>query len=143
MIKDEPSCYSYQDLEQEGSTNWDGVRNYQARNNLRKMKQGDPVLFYHSVTQKEVVGVCRVKAEAFPDPTEEVPEGKQPKWSAVTFEPVCALNKPVSLATIKGDDRLSEIALVKQSRLSVMPITAQEFEILLELAETPVQELDT
>src|SRR2546422_6481650 len=115
MVKQEPEAYSWSTFVQEGKTAWTGVRNFQARNNLRAMKKGDPVLFYHSVSEKQVVGVARVEKEAYPDPT--ATEGD---WSSVDLAPVQELKSPVGLGTIKADKILKNIALVKQSRLSVV-----------------------
>ncbi len=131
LLKTEPGAYSWQDLEREGSTLWDGVRNYQARNNLREMQVGDLALIYHSVGPRQVVGVARVTREAYPDPTTE-----DARWVAVDIEPVVALRRPVDLAAIKADETLQEIALVRHSRLSVAPLERSEFERILELGET-------
>jgi len=122
LIKSEPSTYSWNDLLHEKVGTWDGVRNFQARNNLRAMKEGDLCLFYHSVTEKSVVGICHVVAEHFPDPSD--PTGT---WSAVKVAPTEVFPKPVPLAAIKMDAALAEFALLKQSRLSVVPVTAEEF----------------
>lgn len=130
LVKSEPFKYSWQDLLNDGSTYWDGVRNYQARNNLKKMKKGDKVLFYHSNKGLEVVGVSEVTKEYYQDPTTD-----DERWVVVDLEPLKTLNNPVSLKSIKADERLSDIALVKQSRLSVMPIKKEEFEIILEMSE--------
>lgn len=131
LVKSEPEAYSWQQFLKDGSTAWTGVRNFQARNHLRTMKLGDPVLFYHSVTDKLVVGIARVRREAYADPT-----AKEGDWSCVDLEPVKPLAKPVSLETIKSDSVLKDIALVKQSRLSVTPLTDAQFKRLLSLAET-------
>jgi predicted RNA-binding protein with PUA-like domain len=128
LVKQEPEAYSWQDLVRDGSTTWDGVRNYQARNNLQKMKLEDQVLFYHSVGPREVVGIGRVTQEAFPDPTSE-----DPRWVAVEMTPVQALPRPVSLDQIKETPSLAEIALIKQSRLSVMPLLKEEFDTIVTL----------
>ena len=130
LIKQEPDKYSFDDLLKDKKTMWDGVRNYQARNNLREMRNGDFVLFYHSVKQKEVVGVCEVVKEHYPDPTAD-----DDKWLAVDIKAKHKLSKPVSLEQIKSDDRLQNIALIKQSRLSVLPLNKEEFDIILELSE--------
>lgn len=130
-VKNEPNDYSYFDLEKDGRTDWDGVRNYQARNNLQKMEPGDLSFFYHSVNEKRIVGVMRVTKAAYQDPTTE-----DERWVAVEFVPVKRLEKPVELKTIKATDALQEIALVKQSRLSVMPLEESEFNTILELGET-------
>src|SRR2546422_9325418 len=118
MVKQEPEAYSWSTFVQEGKTAWTGVRNFQARNNLRAMKKGDLVLFYHSVTEKQVVGIARVEKEAHPDPT--ATEGD---WSCVTLAPVRVLKQPVTLEAIKADKTLRNIPLVKQSSLSVMRLT--------------------
>jgi predicted RNA-binding protein with PUA-like domain len=130
LVKSEPSAYAWEDLEKEGKTAWTGVRNFQARNNLRSMKKGDLVLFYQSVTDPSVRGVTRVVKEAYPDAT-----AKEGDWSCVDLENVKPLPSPVTLAAIKSDTRLSEIALIKQSRLSVMPLTKQEYDRILSLGK--------
>jgi len=131
LVKQEPESYSWADFVKEGKTAWTGVRNFQARNNLRAMEKGDPVFFYHSGESKEVVGVARVGKEAYPDPT--ATEGD---WSGVDLVPVKALKKPVTLGVIKADRALKEIPLIRNSRLSVMPLTEAQFNRILELAET-------
>ena len=122
LVKQEPTAYSWDQFVKDGGTAWTGVRNFQARNHLRAMRRGDEVLFYHSVTGKAVVGVAKVCKEAYPDPTAE--EGD---WSCVDLKPVRALKMPVTLDSIKVVPDLSEIALIRQSRLSVMPLTDAEF----------------
>ncbi len=122
MVKQEPTAYGWSDFEKDGRTAWTGVRNFQARNNLRAMKKGDRVFYYHSVEGKEVVGIAEVAKEAYPDPT--ATEGD---WSCVDLVPVKALPKPVPLAGIKTNAKLKDIALLRQSRLSVMPVTQVEF----------------
>jgi predicted RNA-binding protein with PUA-like domain len=131
LVKQEPSDYSWANLVQDGKTAWTGVRNFAARNHLRAMVRGDEVLFYHSGTGKEIVGVARVLKAAYPDPTAD--EGD---WSAVDLAPVKPLLKPVSLAIIKADRILAGMPLVRQSRLSVMPVTPAQFERTLKLAAT-------
>ena len=131
LIKSEPESYSWADLVKDGRTAWTGVRNFQARNNLRAMKQGDSVLFYHSVSEKQVVGLARVSKEAYPDPT-----AKEGDWSAVEIAPVRPIAKPVTLDTIKTDKVLKEMFLVRNSRISVSPVTDVQFKRLMELAET-------
>jgi predicted RNA-binding protein with PUA-like domain len=131
LVKSEPSVYPWQRFEQEKRTTWDGVRSFEARNNLRAMKKGDLVLFYHSNEGKEIVGLCTVAAEATPEKTED--EGD---WSAVELACKKALKKPVTLARIKSEKKLAGFALVKKSRLSVVPVTPDELELLLALAET-------
>jgi predicted RNA-binding protein with PUA-like domain len=127
LVKQEPEAYSFDDLLKDGKTDWTGVRNFQARNNLRAMKLGDKVLFYHSVSEKCVVGLAEVSREEFPDPTDE-------KWIAVEIKPIQKLTKTVSLDQIKAENGLQNIALIKQSRLSVMPLTEGEFDLILKLA---------
>ena len=131
LAKSEPEAYAWSQLVKDGKTAWTGVRNFQARNNLRAMKKSDIVFFYHSVTDKQVVGVATVVKEAYPDATAE--EGD---WSCVDIAPKTALVKPVSLETIKTDKLLGEMPLVKQSRLSVTPLTTAQAKRLLALAET-------
>ena len=131
LAKSEPAAYAWTQLVKDGRTAWTGVRNFQARNNLRAMKQGDLVCFYHSVTDKEVVGITRVAREFYPDAT--ATEGD---WSCVDLEPLKGLKKPVSLEAIKSDAILQTMPLVKQSRLSVTPLTKPQFDQLLKLAET-------
>ena len=126
LVKQEPEAYSFDDLLKDGQTEWTGVRNFQARNNLQAMKKGDQVLFYHSVSEKSVVGVAEVSREEFPDPTDE-------KWVAVEIKPIGKFGKSVSLDQIKSDTHLQNIALIKQSRLSVMPLTEAEFERIVAL----------
>ena len=128
LIKQEPEKYSFDDLLQDGKTVWDGVRNYQARNNLRQMKTSDKVLFYHSVAEKAIVGLAEVSKENFPDASDE-------KWIAVEIKPLEKFAKPVILDEIKKHKDLQNIALIKQSRLSVMPLTKKEFEIIVRLSE--------
>ncbi|MEO8045436.1 MAG: EVE domain-containing protein [Spartobacteria bacterium] len=129
LVKQEPAAYSWNDFVRDGLTNWTGVRNFQARNNLRAMRKGDAVLFYHSVSEKAVVGLARVTREAFPDPTAE--EGD---WSAVELKPVKVLRKPVTLEQIKGEPKLREIALLRNSRLSVQPLGKAEFDLICRMA---------
>lgn len=131
LVKQEPEAYAWSAFVKDGRTAWTGVRNFQARNNLRSMKRGDLVFYYHSVTDKQVVGLARVDKEFYPDPT--ATEGD---WSSVDLVPVKPLVKPVTLDAIKGDKILKEIPLVKQSRLSVTPLTESQFKRLLELAGT-------
>lgn len=126
LVKQEPEAYSFDDLVKDGATDWTGVRNFQARNNLREMKKGDHVLFYHSVSEKSVVGLAVVSREEFPDPTDD-------KWIAVEIKPVERYGKPVTLEQIKGQKALENIALIKQSRLSVMPLTKKEFDTIVKL----------
>src|SRR5579863_5931286 len=129
LVKVEPDAYSWAAFVKDGKAAWTGVRNYQARNNLRSMTKGDVVLYYHSVSEKQVVGLARVEREFYPDPT--ATEGD---WSAVDLAPVKPLAKPVSLEVIKTDKVLKEMPLVRNSRLSVSPVTEAQFERLMELA---------
>ena len=131
LVKSEPEAYSWTTFLKDGKAAWTGVRNFQARNNLRAMKKGDLVAFYHSVTDKQVVGLAKVEREAYPDATAE--EGD---WSCVDLVPAKALKNPVSLDAIKSDKLLAQMPLVKQSRLSVTPLDAKQFERLLQLART-------
>lgn len=128
LVKQEPATFSWTTLVRDGRTDWTGVRNFQARNHLRAMKKGDSVLFYHSGEEKQIVGLARVEKEAYPDPTAE--EGD---WSAVDIVPLKPLKKPVTLQQIKADKILKEMPLVRQSRLSVSPVTEQQFERILSL----------
>ena len=131
IIKQEPSQYSWQQFEKDGSTYWDGVRNYQARNNLKAMKKGDKLLFYHSVIGKEIVGIAEVTRESYPDPTTN-----DERWVVVDLKPLKAFKVPVPLEIIKTHQELSDIPLIKQSRLSVMPIKKKEFQVILKLGKT-------
>jgi len=134
LVKSEPESYSWSQFVKDGKTAWTGVRNYQARLNLRAMKKGDFACFYHSVTDKQVVGVARVVKEAYPDPTAE--DGD---WVCVDLEPAQPLKEPVSLDSIKGEKALKEMMLLKNSRLSVQPVTAAEFARVMELGETKMR----
>ena len=129
LVKSEPVKYSWDKFNKEGRTFWDGVRNFQARNNLKAMEAGDLVLFYHSNDGKEVVGIAKVAKGAYQDPTTT-----DPNWVVVDLEPVKTLKKPVTLEAIKADDRLKDIGLVRQGRLSVMGLKSEEFDRILELA---------
>lgn len=131
LVKQEPEDYSWTDFVRDGGTAWTGVRNFQARNHLRAMATGDRVFFYHSGADKMVVGLARVAREAYPDPTAD--EGD---WSAIELAPLKAVAKPVTLPTIKGDEVLKTMALVRQARLSVMPVTKAQAEWLAELGKT-------
>ncbi len=117
LVKSEPEAYSWADLVKDGKTSWTGVRNYQARNNIVQMKTGDPVLFYHSVSEKAVVGLAKVDREAYQDPTTD-----DTRWQTVDLIPARDFKEPVTLDQIKKDQRLENIALLRQSRLSVMPL---------------------
>lgn len=129
LVKSEPSVYSWQDMLRDGVTFWDGVRNYQARNNLQAMKKGDHAFWYHSVGDREVVGVVEVVKEAYPDPTAE----GDPAWVVVDVKPVAELKTPVTLAQIKAEPSLAQIALVRQSRLSVVPLDEAAWKKILAL----------
>lgn len=131
LVKQEPSAYGWEQFCRDGRTEWEGVRNYQARNHLRGMKVGDLVLYYHSVEGKEVVGVARVSKEYFPDRS-----ARSGDWSAVELVPEMALRRKLGLAEIKSDNILCDMALVRQSRLSVMSIEKQQFERVLEVTGT-------
>ena len=122
LVKQEPSSYSWSDFVAEGETSWTGVRNFAARNNLRKMQKADQVLFYHSGDEKAVVGIAKITRTAYADPT-----ANEADWSAVDLAPVRPLARPVTLHEIKANSRLKGIALVRQSRLSVMPLGETEF----------------
>ena len=126
LVKQEPETYSWEDFVRDGRTDWTGVRNFQARNNLRQMKVGDRVLFYHSGTGKCVVGIAEVAKAANPDPT-----AADPQWVAVDIKPVTPLNEPVPLASIRYHARLANLPLIRQSQLSVMQLTKEEFETIL------------
>lgn len=128
LVKSEPFKYSWEKFNKEGRTFWDGVRNYQARNNLREMKEGDLVLFYHSNEGKNVVGVAKVVKAAYQDPTTD-----DTNWVVVDLVPVQSLDKPVTLEQIKAEESLKDISLVRQGRLSVMPLKATEFDKILEM----------
>ncbi len=126
MVKSEPTSYSWNDFTAKQEDVWDGVRNYQARNSLRDMRKGDPVLFYHSGKEKAVVGIAEVSEEAFPDP-------KDPAWSAVRLKVSRPFKLPVTLEMIKSEDQLSQLPMLKQSRLSVLPVGKEEFNLLLKM----------
>lgn len=128
LVKQEPDSYSWDDFVKDGKTDWTGVRNFQARNNLRAMKKGDKVLYYHSNIGKEVVGIAEVSKEAFPDPTDE-------KWVATELKAVKPLKKTVTLAQIKANLALAELKLIRQSQLSVSPVTKDEFEEILSMSK--------
>lgn len=130
LIKTEPGTYSWEDLEKDGRTHWDGVRNYQARNNLREMKAGDLCLWYHSVKEKCVVGLAEVVKEHYPDPT-----AGDDQWVAVDVKPYKKFRVPVTLEQVKADERLNNMVLVRSARLSVQPVTQQEFDLILGMAE--------
>jgi predicted RNA-binding protein with PUA-like domain len=131
LVKSEPFKYSWEQFTKDKRTFWDGVRNYQARNNLKAMKKGDLVLWYHSNEGKEIVGIAKVVKEFYQDPTTD-----DPNWVVVDLAPFKKLKKPVSLEHIKSDKRLSEIGLIRQGRLSVMSLKPAEFDTILALSET-------
>ncbi|WP_111321789.1 EVE domain-containing protein [Algoriphagus chordae] len=126
MVKSEPGSYSWDDFVAINEEVWDGVRNYQARNFLREMQLGDLVFFYHSGKEKAIVGIAEVSQEQFPDPTDEA-------WTAVKLKVKSPLKNSISLAAIKAEDRLSELPMLKQSRLSVLPVGKEEFDLLLKM----------
>lgn len=130
LVKSEPFKYSWDQFVKDGTTFWDGVRNYAARNNLRDMKKGDLVFFYHSNEGLEIVGIATVVKEAYQDPT-----SAEETWLAVDFAPVRKLQNPVSLKKIKADPRLQQMALLRLGRLSVQPVTAEEWNIVLQYEE--------
>jgi predicted RNA-binding protein with PUA-like domain len=130
LVKQEPETYSWSDFVGDGQTDWTGVRNYQARNNLREMKTGERVLFYHSGKEKAVVGLAEVVKSAYPDPTAD-----DPQWVAVDLKPTKALKNPVPLAAIRYDKRLSQLPLIRQSQLSVMSLTKDEFDVIVSMGE--------
>jgi predicted RNA-binding protein with PUA-like domain len=127
LVKSEPSAFSFDQLVKDGRATWDGVRNFEARNNLRAMKKGDTLLFYHSNEGKAVVGIARVSREAYPDPTSDE------DWSAVDVEPVKALARPVTLDEMRAHKLLGKMVLFRKSRLSVVPVTDEEFEAVVKL----------
>lgn len=131
LVKSEPDTYSFDQLVGDGKTRWDGVRNYQARNNLRAMKEGDLCLYYHSNIGLEVVGIARVAREHYPDPT-----AKKGDWSAVDLVPVKPFVRPVTLVEIKNQSELQQLLLVRNARLSVMPVSFDEFSTILRMGNT-------
>ena len=126
MVKQEPESYSWDDFVRDGLTDWTGVRNFQARNNLRQMKVGDRVFFYHSGADKCVVGIAEVAKSPYPDPTAD-----DPQWVAVDIKPLKRLNESVPLASIRSNPKLSNMSLLRQSRLSVMSLTKEEFDTIV------------
>lgn len=130
LVKSEPFKYSWDDFVKEGKSVWDGVRNYQARNNMKAMQKGDWVFFYHSNEGVEIVGLAEVSKEFYQDPTTE-----DPRWVVVELKPIKKFLKTVTLKAMKADDRLRSLALIKQSRLSVTPVQKAEFDIILSLTE--------
>lgn len=135
LVKSEPSEYAWSQLEADKKTAWTGIRNFEARNNLREMKKGDLVLYYHSGEGKVLVGVAKVVKEAFADPT--APKGQD--WAAVELAPVAALKSPVSLATVKASPKLKQMQLVTRGRLSVTKVTPEELAAVLALAKTKLK----
>ena len=131
MVKQEPETYSWDDFVNDGRTDWSGVRNYQARNNLRQMKVGDKVLFYHSGKEKAVVGLAEVVKSAYPDPTAD-----DSQWVAVDLKPTKALSTAVPLAAIRYDKRLSQLPLIRQSQLSVMSLEKDEFDVIVSMGNS-------
>ena len=130
-MKSEPSKYSWDELVKDGSTYWDGVRNYEARNNLAAMRLFDQVFYYHSNEGKEIVGVAQVTRESYPDPTID-----DDRWVVVDIEPVVPFERPVTLKDIKADPAFAEMALVRKGRISVVPVTSPEFRRILKLGKT-------
>ena len=131
LAKSEPSTYSWENLQRDKHTRWDGVRNFEARNNLRAMKKGDLVLYYHSGEGKEIVGIAKVVKEGYADPT-----ASEGDWCAVDLAPVKPLTCPVSLAALKSDKTLANLAVVRKPRISVVGIAPAEFARILEMAQT-------
>ena len=128
LVKTEPDSYAWGNLVKDKKTVWDGVRNFQARGNMKKMEKGDVVLFYHTGAEKAIVGEAKVTKAAYPDPTDA-------EWVVVELAPVKSLKKPVTLAQIKSDKRLSDMVLVRASRLSVQPVKASEYDLITVLSE--------
>ena len=128
LMKTEPSTYSWDDLVRDKKTIWDGVRNYQARNNLKVMKKGDRILIYHSMDDKAIIGTGKVTQESFPDPSDN-------DWVVVEVAPDIKLKKPITLALVKADKLLADMVLVKNSRLSVQPVKAEEFDLIIAKSE--------
>ena len=129
LVKSEPFKYSWEQFKKDKKTFWDGVRNYQARNNLRAMQKGDEVFFYHSNEGMEIVGIAQVVKEAYQDPTTD-----DERWVAVDLKPVKPLKAPVGLPQMKAEKRLQNLGLIRQGRLSVCPVTADEWNVILELS---------
>ena len=129
LLKSEPNAWSWENQVKEGASMWDGVRNYQARNNLKKMQKGDLCFFYHSVTEKSIIGIVKVVKESYQDPTDDTN-----KFVVVDVKAVKKLKKSVSLEKIKNNKKLNNIALIKQSRLSVMPLKKNEWDTILKLS---------
>jgi predicted RNA-binding protein with PUA-like domain len=131
LMKSEPGAYSWDDLVRDGKTHWDGVRNYQASNNMKAMKRGDRAFFYHSVNEKQVVGIAEVVKEYYPDHTD-----KTGRFGMVDVKPVKPMAQPVTLAQIKAEPKLKDLALIRQSRLSVMPIGEPEWRLICKMGGT-------
>lgn len=131
LFKTEPNDYNWDQFVKDGQTEWDGVKNYQAANNMKAMKKGEVAFFYRSMKQPAIIGIMRVIGEAFPDPDDE-----KGKFVRVILEPVEALAREVSLKEIKSDDRLAEISLIRQSRLSVMPILDDHWKIIMDMSKS-------
>ena len=129
LLKSEPDAWSWDNQVKEGASMWDGVRNYQARNNLKEMKKNDLCFFYHSVTEKSIVGIVKIVKEYYPDPTD-----KTGRFVVVDVKATRKLKNPVSLDQIKENNKLKDIALVKQSRLSVMPLKKTEWDIIIKMS---------
>ena len=129
LLKSEPDAWSWDNQVKEGASMWDGVRNYQARNNLKEMKKNDLCFFYHSVTERSIVGIVKVVKEYYPDPTD-----KTGRFVVVDVKAIKKLKNPVSLDQIKENNKLQDIALVKQSRLSVMPLKKTEWNIIVKMS---------
>ncbi len=132
LLKSEPEVYSWERLVKDGRTHWDGVRNHQAANNLKAMKRGDRAFFYHSGDERAIVGVAEIVKEAYPDPSD--PDGR---FVMVDVKPVRAAKAPVTLAAIKAEPKLKDLALVRQGRLSVVPVAADEWQILCAMGQVP------
>lgn len=130
LIKSEPNTYSWDDLVKKGVDHWDGVRNFKARNNIKSMKKGDWCFFYHSVKEKAIVGIVEVVKEYYSDPTTQ-----DDRWVVMDVKPIKKLNRPVTLDEVKSEKRLSEMQLVRYSRLSVQEVTQEEFDVIIELSE--------
>ncbi len=131
LMKSEPGAWSWDDQVKAGSAEWDGVRNYQAANNMKAMKIGDLVFFYHSVNEKQVVGIAEVVKEYYPDPTDA-----KGRFGMVDIKAIRPMVKPVTLAEIKAEPKLSELALIRQSRLSVLPVSPAEWKVICGMGDT-------
>ena len=137
LLKSEPNAWSWNNQVKEGASMWDGVRNYQARNNLKEMKKNDLCFFYHSVTEKSIIGIVKVVKEYYPDPTD-----KTERFVVVDVKATAKLQNPVSLEQIKKNNKLKDIALVKQSRLSVMPLTKKEWDEIINMSSNSSNSYD-